>query len=285
MKRSSPVSFIFFGALIVLPFAAGIVYALLYSVAAIGLLNQGFTLHHWKTVLTSPEVWQSFGFTIYISLVSLFLSVALALALTIVMNRKNQNGGASFFLYLPLALPAIVAAFFTFQLLSKSGFVSRVLNALHLTNGVDGFPDWVNDAAGTGIIFAHVLLALSFFIILFQNYYHSEKLNLLEPLALTLGASRAQFQRRVMIPVLLKKTTAPLVLYFIFMTGSFEIPLLLGQQHPLMISVLINRKLSRYNLLDMPQGYFLAILYTTLVALLLLLFLFKRNPGAHAAAP
>jgi putative spermidine/putrescine transport system permease protein len=190
----------------------------------------------------------------------------------------KENGTAlrnriSYFIYFPLCIPPLVAAFFSFQFLSKSGFASRIFNALHLTNGIEGFPDLINDEFGIGIILTHMLLALPFFIILFQNYYQSEKLESLQELASTLGSSSRQFNHRILIPVLLNKTSVPIALYFIFMLGSYEIPLLLGVQNPQMISVLVNRKLSRFDLLDIPQGYVVAIIYSVMVSILLLIII------------
>jgi putative spermidine/putrescine transport system permease protein len=279
-KTSGTLPIILFLLLIVLPFSAGLMYAVLYSFGIIGILNHGFTLDYWKEVFTSSEVLRSFLFTIGISIVALIVSLSLAL-LFVITTGKNKNGSASYFIYLPLTLPAMVAAFFTFQFLSRSGFVSRIFNALGATNGIDGFPDLVNDTFGIGILFTHVLLAVPFFIILFQNYYQSEKLATLRELADTLGATASQFNKKILIPVLLKKAAAPLALYFLFMLGSFEIPLLLGQQDPQMISVLINRKLSRFDLNEIPQGYIIAILYTVVV-LVLLLFVIKIKKRADA---
>ncbi len=280
MRRPNSLSTFLFFLLIILPFSAGLIYALLYSFGLIGILNHGFTVENWKAVLSSGETVRSFLFTLYIGIVSLVIAASLAM-LYIIMGKKKQTGGASYFIYLPLTVPALVAAFFTFQFLSKSGFVSRVLNSIHQTNGIVGFPDWVNDSFGVGIIVTHVMLALPFFIILFQNYYHSEKMETLRELSATLGSSTSQFNRKILIPVLLKKTAAPLVLYFIFILGSYEIPLLLGQQDPQMVSVLVNRKLSRFDLSEIPQGYIIAILYTLVVSLLLF-FIIKLKNRPHA---
>ena len=280
MKRTNITSIILFTLLIIVPFGAGLIYALLYSFGIIAVLNQGFTLDHWKNVLISSEVIRSFLFTIYIGIISLAIAASLAL-LYVMTGKKNQNRWTSYFIYLPLTIPSMVAAFFTFQFLSKSGFVSRILNALHLSNGIDGFPDLINDSFGIGIIVTHVMLALPFFIVLFQNYYQSEKLETLKQLSSTLGSSPSQFNRRVLIPVLLKKSSAPLALYFIFIIGSYEIPLLLGQQDPQMISVIVNRKLSRFDLNEIPQGYIIAILYTAIVSLLLL-FILKIKTKSNA---
>jgi len=269
-----------FAVLVVLPFSAGLVYAVLYSFGITGVLDHGFTFSHWNTVLTSTAVLRSFLFTIGTAIASIFIASSLAL-LFVITGTKKQNGISSYFLYLPLTIPPLAAAFFTFQFLSGSGIVSRVFNALHFTNGIDGFPDLVNDSLGFGIVFTHVMLAFPFISVLFQNYYHSEQLHSFKELSSTLGATNLQFNRTILIPALLKKSAAPLLLYFLFVLGSFEIPLLLGRQDPQMISVLINRKLSLFNLEDIPQGYIIAILYTLLVSLLLMMMM-KIKKKEHA---
>jgi len=280
MRRTSITAIILFFLLIIFPFGAGLMYALLYSFGIIGMLSHGFTFSHWIEMLASGETWRSFLFTIYIGVIALLVAASLAL-LYVMTGTKHQRSRTSSFIHLPLTIPAMVAAFFTFQFLSKSGFVSRIFNALHLTAGIDGFPDWVNDQWGIGIIVTHVMLAVPFFIILFQNYYYSEKLETLRELSSTLGASNSQFNRRILVPVLLKKAAAPVALYFIFMLGSYEIPLLLGRQDPQMVSVLVTRKLFRFDLTDIPQGYAIAILYTIIVSALLL-FIIKSKSTAHA---
>lgn len=261
--------------LIMVPFSTGLIYALLYSFGIIGFPHQGFTLLHWESVLSSGEVIRSFLFTVYIGIIS--LTIATLLALLYIIANKNRAAGTSYFIYLPLTIPAMVAAFFTFQFLSASGFVSRIFNALHLTKGIEGFPDLVNDSFGIGIAATHIMLALPFFILLFRNYYQSENIETLKELAFTLGASSSQFNLRILIPALLKKSLAPLALYFLFMLGSFEIPLLLGRQNPQMVSVLVNRKLNRFDLQQIPQGYIIVILYMLLVSLMLFIITKAKN--------
>jgi putative spermidine/putrescine transport system permease protein len=271
---------VIFAVLIVAPFAGGIIYAGLYSFSIIGYLGNGFTLLHWNEVLTNSEVLKSFIYTLYIGCTSLVFSISISL-LFIINSKQKQSNWFNYFIYLPLAIPAMVAAFFSFQFLSKAGLLSRIFYSTGISESIESFPDLVNDTFGLGIILTHVVMATPFFILLFQNYYHSQKLQTLKELAFTLGASQAQFNYQILIPVLLKKTIAPLGLYFIFMLGSYEIPLLLGTQSPQMISVLITRMLSRYNLADIPQGYIISILYTAMILLLLVIINLKNKSNAQ----
>jgi putative spermidine/putrescine transport system permease protein len=176
-----------------------------------------------------------------------------------------------------------VVAFLVFQMLSGAGYASRLAYRLGLTGGIEDFPNWVNDPWGVAIITSHVLMATPFFIILFSNLYQNERLGEYAQLAATLGATARQSARRVIVPVLLRQSFPTLLLYFIFVMGSYEIPLLLGSQSPQMVSVLTIRKLQWFDLADMPQAYVIGILYTVIVvggAILLLRSKPKKTAGA-----
>lgn len=76
---------------------------------------------------------------------------------------------------------------------------------------------------------------------------------------------------------MIKKSIVSIVLFVVFVMSSYEVPLLLGRQNPQMISVLIIQKVQRFNLLDIPQGYAMSIVYVILI-IALLLILYFRNP-------
>jgi putative spermidine/putrescine transport system permease protein len=265
-----------FLALTALPIALGIGYALLRSMGLAGLGAQGFTLRHWEAVLSGGEFWRSLGLSFRVAGCSIGLAGVLALAAVLKAPERWQRGGLSWLMYLPLTLPAMVVAFVVFQMLSGAGLVSRLAYKLGLTSGIQDFPNWVNDSWGIGIIAAHVFMATPFFIILFAQLYQSERLGEYAQLAATLGATARQSARRVIVPVLLRQSFPTLVLYFIFVMGSYEIPLLLGSQSPQMVSVLTIRKLQRFDLADIPQAYAIGVLYMVFVAAAAV-FLLRNN--------
>lgn len=254
-----------FLAFTILPLAAGLIYALLYSLGLAGILAQGFTFEYWLNVLQSTEIWRSLGFSFYIATASMALATVFALALVLKLKDAFSQGLLSYVIYFPLAIPAMVAAFISFQLLGKAGFFSRLLASAGLIEQLQAFPDLVNDAAGFAIIFSHSLMAFPFLLLLFIGTYESERLGALKQLSSTLGAGEWAISRRVLIPVLLKRNLPSLVLYFIFVLGSYEIPLLLGRESPQMVSVLTIRKLQRYDLMDKPEAYIIALIYCLLV--------------------
>lgn len=271
----------FFLALTALPLLAGLIYALLFSLGIVGIIHDGFTLGYWREAIEDGEVWMSLGYSLYIATVSSLLSIAIALGLVIKGRAQFQKGLLSYAIYFPLAIPGMVAAFFVFQLMGKSGLLSRLTFGLGMTSSIETFPDLVHDAWGIGMITAHVMLAVPFLLILFLNLARNERLEELSQLASTLGAVPKDISRKVWLPILLKKSFPTLILYFIFVLGAYEIPLLLGRESPQMVSVLIIRKLQRYNLLDKPEAYIIALIYSVLV--LSLLWLALRNRQSSSA--
>lgn len=261
-----------------LPLLAGVGYALAYSLGLTGVLATGLTLDHWSAVLGNPAFWRTLAFSLWVALASIGLSLALALALVLRDHRSFLRGRLSYFIYLPLCIPAIVMAFFIFQMLGKGGWLSRLAWHLGLISGLEGFPDWVNDNYGIAIIAAHVCMATPFFTLLLANVYRNEQLADYLQLAASLGAGRAQAIRRVALPILLRRSLATVFLYFLFVLGSYEIPLLLGSQSVQMVSVRTIQRLQRFNLGDIPEAYAICVAYTVMVAgLLSLLLLWNRR--------
>ncbi len=259
------------------PVLGGFIYALLYSLGLTGLLNTGFTLDYWSKTIESFLFWKSLGYSIYIAITVLLISISLALWIVISWLQDLYKGFLSYIIYLPLAFPGIVMSFLTLQMLSKSGFLSRLFYAVGLINAIDQFPDWTNDAFGVGIVFSLCLMITPFFIILFSTIYKNEAIGSLAKLAATLGATRPQIIRKVVVPVLLKKSTFTIILFGIFIMGTYEVPLLLGRQDPSMLSILIIQKLQKFNLADIPQAYAIAVIYMVMITTVIVI-LFQWKP-------
>ena len=253
----------------VLPLVAGIGYALLYSFGVIGVLNNGFTTQHWHAIFTSNEIISRFIYTLFLSVTSIVLCIICALFLALFIGKKLGEGFVAYAIYLPMAFPSIVAAFFFFQLLGNAGFLSRLFYHAGITTSINSFPNLVNDTFGIGIIVAQWFLSLPVFVLLYVSLIISENIDNLKLLAASLGATKKQILWQITLPILLKKSFPTIVLFFVFKLGSYEIPLLLGRSNPETISVFIARKMQRFNLLDIPQGYAVAVLYAMMVFILL----------------
>lgn len=266
-----------FVAIATLPLLAGLVYATGYSVGMAGVQANGFTWRHWQALWSEGVLWQTLGFSIYIAAMCITLSWLGAVWLVWLSRGRLQEGILGYLLFLPLGIPAIAAAFFTFQWLSSTGWLSRLAFQIGAITQPQDFPNWVNDPFGVGIIAAHILLALPFFTLLLANIFTQERVHQLLVLGQTLGAGTKHNIRRIVVPLLWKRSRPVVLVYFLFVMGSYEIPLLLGRSHPEMLSVFVIRKWQRFSLDTIPQGMAMAVLYVLLVLLILLLFHRKRS--------
>lgn len=276
-NKYSHIGILFFALIGIVPFLLSFGYAILYSFGIIGVANDGFTFKFWIAVFESGEFIKSLVFSATIALVSTLISVSGALWFTLNFERKFRNRTLSFISYLPLAIPGIVAAFFTLQVLSKSGLFSRFSNLVGLSSGIGGFPDLINDPWAIGIIIVFISVVMPFFLLLFLNVYKNERIADLEELSTSLGATRRQTIWRVSLPVLLKKTWTLISLYFIFLLGAYEVPLILGQESPQMLSVLIVRELKQFDLTKISEGYVVAVIYTLIVSIAVIFLFAKRK--------
>jgi len=267
----------FFALITLVPLLSGIVYAIQYSFGWAGVISDGFTFAHWSKFWDSSEPYLSLGFSLYVTVVSLFIALAVAVYLSLKASQLFKKGLLSYLIYFPLAFPAIVTALFIFQQLSKAGFLSRILYHIGLIDQLDHFPDLVNDTFGIGIILSHVLLAMPFFVLYFVSLIQNEQIHAHIEIAKTLGANTHAILREVTLPILLRKAWSTILLYAIFIMGSYEIPLILGRQSPQMISVMTVRNLKHFDLTNIPQAYIMAVLYTALILIVVFFSMRKER--------
>ena len=259
---------------------AGLGYALLGSVGVVGPLAGGFTGRYWLALGSDTGLLGATLFSIWVAVASLGLSVAMALALVLGAQATLRRWPFPALLYVPLLMPALVMGFYLFQLLSRGGWLSRMSFQLGITHSLEGFPELVQDAAGLGIIGAHVLLGFPFLTLLFQAIYQESRLDDYRQLTQTLGASAGQFRWRVAVPVLLRRAAPTLLLSGIATLGAYDLPLLLGRPYPQMLSVYIATRLQRFDLRELPAAYLAGFLVA--VGLLGLIVVLTRLTRRHA---
>lgn len=257
---------------------AGLAYALLGSVGVVGPLAAGFTGRYWQALGQDAGLLGAALFSLWIAVVSLGISTGVALALVLGAQRTLRRWPFPGLLYVPLLMPALVMGFYLFQLLSGAGWLSRLSFRLGLTGSPEAFPELVQDAAGLGIILAHVLLGFPFLTLLFQAIYQESRLDDYRQLTQTLGASARQFRWRVAVPVLLRRAAPTLLLSGIATLGAYDLPLLLGRPYPQMLSVYIATRLQRFDLRELPNAYLAGFLVAAgLLGLILVLTRLTRD--------
>ncbi|WP_340102929.1 hypothetical protein [Rhodohalobacter sp. 8-1] len=267
-----------FIALILLPLGLALGYSFLYSIGAVGLLSDGLTLEHWADLFRG-EFLSSILYSLWVALASAAIALGLALIFLFTLRNQFEKPGTYRLLFLPLTIPPIVVGFIIFQMYSGSGVLSRLFYHAGVVSGAQEFPVLVQDPYGIGIILAHVFIVFPFFLLVMLNVYKNENLNEIGRVASSLGAVQKTIIWKLHLPILMRGLFPLLILYVIFFMGAYEIPLLLGQSSPQMISVLILEKLQRFNLGDIPVAYSMAVWYALIciIAISFLLIKFRKK--------
>lgn len=258
------------------PLLVGLVFMLMYSTGLIGLLASGFTLHYWTRVLSDSQTWISLTYSALIGCASLGTSLVLALALQAVLGARLRTGALRGLLFLPMAVPPLVAALLSVELLSNAGLLSRLAYAAGWIERPEDFPTLLFTPTGVGVVVTHITLVTPFLLLLLDRLARHEMVADLEQVARMLGASRWQAWRRVCLPVLIRAGAPVLSVYFVVLMGAYEVPLLVGAQYPSMFSVLIQRRFSQFDMGTRPEAYVLASIYVCLATGLLLALFASR---------
>ena len=272
--------------LIAAPLLAGLCFMLLYSTGLLGLLAQGFTTRYWTHVLTDGTTWLSLAYSAVIGGASLGASLALALALQAGLGARVSSGALHGLLFLPLALAPLVAALASVEILGNAGLLARVAHAAGWIDRPEDFPSILYTFSGAGIVVTHMMLVTPFLLLLLDRVARHESLAALLGVAHTLGASPWQAWRRISLPVLVRASAPVLSIYWVVLMGAYDVPLLVGAQYPAMMSVLIERRFSQFDLSVRPEAYVLASLYAVVATgLLLALFSLRKRRGLHGRGP
>ncbi|MCX2743461.1 ABC transporter permease subunit [Mangrovivirga sp. M17] len=272
MKKKILISF--FLVITVVPVLAGLIYAFLYSLGITGVISKGLTFSYWKEILYSSGFFLSLFYSLIIGAITIFISFFIAYF--IYPFFINGSGKGQLIMFIPLSIPPMVWAFYHYLMFSGAGFISRLSYHLGLISNPGEFPVLVNDNFGTIVILTHVVMAFPFFTLYFIRIHNSEKIDRLTTLAKNFGASDSEVSWRVRLPIIFLKSRVLLILYLVFVAGSYEVPLLLGSQSPRMITVFTLEKMQRFDLYDKPVAYGAAFLYA-IVVLIIVLFSLKRS--------
>ncbi|MBL8811845.1 MAG: hypothetical protein JNM43_16880 [Planctomycetaceae bacterium] len=255
-------------------------YSLLYSTGAIGLFSDGWTMKHWQAAFRSGTALKCLGYSGIISAVVTLLSVTVATTFVVIAPEMRHSKRLTALLCFPLATPAIVMAFLTYQVLNPGGLMARLLFKVGFINSTAEFPVLVNDSWAVGIIVASFFSQCPSLILYFLKTWSVARIDRYCQLAVGLGASARQARFKVAVPMLLQRGKPLFLLGFLWTMGSYEIPLLLGVQFPMMSSVLIQKRSGQFNLLERPEAFVHATIYFAVVSLCLAVFLSRRHRRA-----
>ena len=255
---------LFFGGL-----AIGLMRSFNYM-PVIGLTKPG--LDAYIAVFTSAEFYLSFLLTFHIAFTSTVISSVLAIGAALLLRRQFIGRSVINFLFqLNLTVPHLVGAIGILYLFSQSGSFARLAYEWNMIAKPADFPALVFDPYAIGIILQYVWKEIPFIgvIVLANMQAIGEDY---ESVARSLGASRWQAFRHVLLPLIFPGVLSASVMVFAFTFGAYEIPAILGQNYPAALPVLAYRKYTDVDLAARPEAMALAIVIAVLSAIMIFLY-------------
>jgi putative spermidine/putrescine transport system permease protein len=226
----------------------------------IGLTDPG--LDAYRGVLTDPRFLRSLGLTLYIALTATALASILAIGVALILRHSFAGRRVIMFLVqLNLTVPHVVAALGVLYLFSQSGFFARMAWQIGLIARPGDFPALTHDPRAIGIILHYVWKEVPFIALILVARMQTLGPDF-ESVARSLGASRWQAFRYVLLPMILPGLLAAGVIVFAFTFGAYEVPLLLGASHPPALPLLAWQTYGDPDLAVRPQAMAMAVVIT-----------------------
>ena len=255
---------LFFGGLLI-----GIMRSLNYM-PVIGLTQPNFDAY--ISIFTSREFYLSFLLSFHISFTSTVLSSILAIGAALLLRRQFLGRAVVNFLFqLNLTVPHLVGAIGILYLFSQSGSFARLAAEWGMIARPGDFPALVFDPYAIGIILQYVWKEVPFIgvIVLANMQAIGEDY---EAVARSVGASRWQCFRYILLPMIFPGVLSASVIVFAFTFGAYEIPALLGANYPAALPVLAYRKYTDVDLAARPEAMAMGIVIALLSAVMLYLY-------------
>lgn len=260
-------------AVIAVLFLGGLVIGLMRSFSympVIGLTEPNFDAY--VNVFTSKEFYLSFLLTFHIAFTSTVISSILAIGAALLLRRHFIGRAVVNFLFqLNLTVPHLVGAIGILYLFSQSGSFARLAAEWGMIASPGEFPALVFDPYAIGIIMQYVWKEIPFIgvIVLANMQALGEDY---ESVARSLGASRWQAFRHVLLPLIFPGVLSASVIVFAFTFGAYEIPALLGANYPAALPVLAYRQYTDVDLAARPEAMAMAIVIALLSAVMIYLY-------------
>ncbi|MFM7037077.1 MAG: hypothetical protein ACKO2L_05080 [Planctomycetaceae bacterium] len=242
-------------------------YAVAFSLGGVGLISAGWTLEHWQLAISGSRLWRSLLLSGALAVCSTTLGWLAALSMVTGSRRLRTDLRLQALWCLPLAIPPAVQGFLGGVVLSRGGLLSRLCWWLGLTDGVEDFPVLVQDRHGTGLLLTMTAASIPLLVLFLTRTWMAIRIDDYLTVACSLGASRTFALRHVAIPMLWRRSRFLLLLMLLWNFSAWELPLLLGQQSPRMLSVLIQQSSGQFVLEERPQAFVHAVVYLCLAGL------------------
>ncbi|WP_462325014.1 ABC transporter permease [Desulfoplanes sp.] len=213
----------------------------------------------------APWMYEMFGFSLYVALVSALMATAGGTliacgiwAMPVVFRRM------SLVYKITLILPHIAIGFIILVFFSQTGILASFAQSMGLITGPGDFPNILYSRAGWGLIAAYTYKEMPFAILMVLGPLAGFDRRLVTSAAM-LGAGRGRIFMRIILPHIAPAVHSVFIILFLYAFGAFDIPYILGNSKPAMLSIEVYNLYFKRDLVNRP----------TALAMLMLMFFFS----------
>lgn len=223
----------------------------------------------WMYVLHDGWLWLSVLHSLAVAISSAALSVAMGTIMAWGIHRLPGTWRQIATVYkIPLILPHLTIAYLAILIFSQAGIISSLASKLGLINEVGDFPNLLYSGHGIGIGLAYVMKETSFVILMVTGLLQKLDDNLIVS-ARMLGASRPAIFKDIVLPHVRPAMVSSFLILSLYALGAFEIPWLIGESRPQMLSVTVFNLYFHHDLSRRPEAAALLTMLMVLSAVLI----------------
>ncbi len=259
-------------------FAGGLILGLAQSFGYMPIINKySFSPDAYIKMIMSNGFVHSLLLTLFVSVTATLSAVVLAIVTALALRQRFKGKKILTFIYqFPITIPHLVIAVGMLMLVSQSGLFARVLFHLGIISEQSRFPALIADDFGIGIMLVYLWKEMPFIGLITLAVLQSVG-NDYEELGRSLGATRWQVFRHILLPLIIPGILPGSIICFAYTFGAFEVPYLLGKSYPAMLSVLSYRWYIDVDLNARPQAMAISIFIAVFV--MILVFFYRKIAG------
>lgn len=249
----------------VVPLIIVAVYSFLKSDVYGGVINE-FTFDAYKQMF-SPVYGRVFLRTLWLSLVSTFFVILLALPAGYAMARSSKQILLLFLVIIPFWTNSIIRIYAWTSILGNEGFINNFLRMIGAIGATESAELLYNKSS---IILVLVYMYLPFAILPIFTSVDKFDFSLLEA-ARDLGASKPQSMFKVLLPNIKGGILTAIVFTFIPIFGAYTIPMMLGGKDSYVLGTVIVDQVFRTRNWPLASAFSVVITVISVLGVMLML--------------
>ena len=218
------------------------------------LPHPGGLLDAYAGLLSDTAFFSSFGFSLWVAAASAFLAVTAGAFLAYrVWQLPGRLAPLALVYKIPLILPHIAVAFLVLIFWSRSGIVASAAHELGLIRTMHEFPNILYSGWGLGMILAYGLKGTPFAMLLALALLARFDIRQVQTAAM-LGASGRRIFFSIVLPRLAPALHTGFIILFLYSFGAFDIPYILSESRPGMLSIHVYNLYFKHDLVRRPEA-------------------------------